>query len=127
VHAAGEETAMQDRDTSPPFDFDAWAKLFIENPQAFEKQRLQAVEQLIRQAPVHKQQRLRCLQWKLDQIRRTTPNPLAASVRMNQLLWESLAGPGGLLERLQQPHASHRSRPPAQVMAFPPSLSQPQD
>lgn len=118
---------MQDPDTSQPFDFDAWAKLFTEDPQAFEKQRVQAIEQLIRQAPAAKQQRLRCLQWKLDQIRRTAPNPLAASIRMNQLLWDSLAGPGGLIERLTRPQAMAQARHPARVLPFPSGLSQPRD
>ena len=118
---------MQDPYTSPSFDFDAWAKLFTDDPQAFEKQRILAIEQLIRQAPAHKQQRLRCLQWKLDQIRQTAPNPLAASVRMNRLLWESLAGPDGLLERLRQPHKARRRRCAAKVIPFPAGLLHPQD
>ncbi|MGB5539749.1 MAG: DUF3135 domain-containing protein [Gammaproteobacteria bacterium] len=118
---------MQDTYASPPFDFDAWAKLFTDNPQAFEKQRTRAIEQLIRQAPPHKQQRLRCLQWKLDQIRHTAPSPLAASLRMNQLLWDSLAGPDGLLERLQQPLEARRRRQAAKVIPFPAGLSQAQD
>jgi hypothetical protein len=114
---------MQDLDTHSPFDFDAWAKLFIDDPQAFEEQRIQAIERLIRQAPAHKRQRLRCLQWKLDQIRRTAANPLAASLRMNQLLWESLAGPDGLLDRLQQPGTARQGRRPARVVPFPAGLS----
>lgn len=118
---------MQDLDSSPSFDFDAWAKLFVEDPQAFEKQRSDAIEQLIRQAPAHKQHRLRCLQWKLDRIRATAPNPLAASVRMNQLLWESLAGPYGLIERLHDPHATRPAPAPDKVIPFPPGLSQPRD
>lgn len=116
---------MQDLYTSPSFDFDAWAKLFTENPQAFEKQRTLAIEQLIRLAPTHKQQRLRCLQWKLDQIRHYAPCPLAASIRMNQLLWESLVGPDGLLDRLQQPLGYRPLQRSAKIIPFPASLSQP--
>jgi hypothetical protein len=118
---------MQDPDYDTSFDFDAWAKLFVEDPQAFELQRTRAIEQLIRQAPAHKQQRLRCLQWKLDRIRATAPNPLAASRRMNQLLWESLAGPEGLIERLREPQAARRPTDPDKVIPFPAGLSQPQD
>ena len=118
---------MQDLHTSPPFDFDAWAKLFIEDPQAFETQRARAIEQLIQQAPGDKQQRLRCLQWKLDQIRRTAPTPLAASVRMNQLLWESLVGADGLLDRLRQPGNTQPPRRTARVIPLPANLSQPRD
>jgi Protein of unknown function (DUF3135) len=125
--AAGEEPAMQDPNPSPPFDFDGWARLASDNPQAFENKRIHVVEQLIRQAPLHKQQRLRCLQWKLDQIRRTAPTPLAASIRMNQLLWESVAGSDGLLDRLRQPLNARRRQRTARVIPFPVNLSQPQD
>jgi len=118
---------MQDPNAYPPFDFDGWARLASDNPQAFEKKRNRAVEQRIRQAPAHKQQRLRCLQWKLDQIRRTAPSPLAASIRMNQLLWESVAGSDGLLDRLRQPLNARRRRGTARVIPFPSNLSQPQD
>ena len=115
---------MQEQHASPPFDFDAWAKLASNDPQAFELQRIQAVEQLIRLAPPHKQQRLRGLQWKLDQIRRIAPSPLAASIRMNRLLWESVAGADGLLDRLQRPLDARRRRHTARVIPFPASLSQ---
>jgi hypothetical protein len=118
---------MQDPDSGISFDFDAWVKLFLEDPQAFEIQRTRAIEQLIRQAPAHKQHRLRCLQWKLDRIRATAPNPLAASRRMNQLLWESLAGPDGLIERLREPRAARPAPDPGKVIPFPAGLSQPQD
>lgn len=118
---------MQDLESNAPFDFDAWANLFVEDPQAFEKQRTEAIEQLIHQAPAHKQHRLRCLQWKLDRIRASAPNPLSASLRMNQLLWESLAGPGGLIERLRDPHTRHLDPDPDKVVRFPAGLSQPRD
>ena len=42
------------------------------------------------------------MQWKLDQIRRNSATPLAASLRMQQLLWEHVAGEDGLLARLQR-------------------------
>lgn len=118
---------MQDLYSSPPFDFDAWARLFVEDPQTFEIQRTHAIEQLIRQAPCHKQHRLRCLQWKLDQIRATAPSPLAASLRMNRLLWDSLAGQGGLIERLRVPHATRPVPDTGKVIPFPAGLSQPRD
>jgi len=118
---------MQQPYANPPFDFDAWARLASDDPQAFEIRRNQAVDQLIRQAPSHKQQRLRCLQWKLDQIRRVAPTPLAASIRMNRLLWESLVGADGLLERLKQPPQARNRRHTARVIPFTASLSRPED
>jgi hypothetical protein len=118
---------MQEQHASQPFDFDAWAKLASNDPQAFELQRTQAVDQLIRQAPPHKQQRLRCLQWKLDQIRRIAPSPLAATIRMNRLLWESVTGTDGLLDRLQRPLDARGRQYTASVLPFPASLSHKRD
>jgi hypothetical protein len=91
---------MPELHSSPPFDFDAWAALARNNPQAFEAKRNGILEGAIQQAPAQRQQRLRHLQWKLDQIRHIAPNPMAATVRMQQLMWESVAGEDGLLARL---------------------------
>jgi hypothetical protein len=81
--------------------FDSWANLAREDPQAFEEQRILVLEQAIREAPERVRPRLRGLQWKLDRIRATSATPLAASLRMHRLLWEYVAGPDGLLARLQ--------------------------
>lgn len=92
---------MPELHSGPSFDFDAWAALASNNPQAFEAKRNDVLEEAILQAPVHQQPRLRRLQWKLDQIHRTAANPLAATLRMQELMWESVTGEDGLLARLQ--------------------------
>ncbi len=61
-----------------------------------------------RAAPEDRQPQLRRIQWKLDQIRSTSRTPLLACLRMNRLLWESVAGERGLLACLQQPAAARR-------------------
>ena len=93
---------MPELHSSPPFDFDAWAALARNNPQAFEAKRNNVLEAAIRQAPTRRRQRLRCLQWKLDQVRLLAPNPMSATGRMHQLMWDSVTGEDGLLARLQQ-------------------------
>jgi hypothetical protein len=87
--------------SNPSFDFDSWAALAKTNPQAFEIKRKKTIEQAILQASPQRQPRLRCLQWQLDQIRNTSRTPLAASIRMQRMLWEKLAGDAGLLACLQ--------------------------
>lgn len=84
-----------------PFDFDAWAELARQDPQAFERQRSRVLEAAIRGAPAERQPRLRRTQWKLDHIRRTSATPLLACLHMQRLLWENITGENGLLERLQ--------------------------
>ena len=93
--------------TRPKFDFDAWVKLARQDPQAFEEKRKRIIEEAIQGAPAHKQQRLRCLQWKLDKIRDTSRTPLIACLHINRLLWENVTGKHGLLNRLQQLQSGH--------------------
>ena len=87
--------------TRPTFDFDAWVTLARQDPQAFEEKRKCIIEDAIQGAPAHKQQRLRCLQWKLDKIRETSRTPMIACLQINRLLWENVTGEHGLLNSLQ--------------------------
>jgi hypothetical protein len=96
---------MADRPPATPLSFDEWATLAKSDPQAFEIQRRRAIDRAILAAPAARQQQLRRIQWKLDQIRIISPTPMLACLRMNRLLWESLAGEYGLLACLQQPAA----------------------
>jgi hypothetical protein len=118
-----QEHHMPELHTSPSFDFDSWATLARNNPQAFETKRNDVLEKAIQQAPAQRQQRLRCLQWKLDQVRHTAPTPMAATLRMQQLMWDSVAGESGLLARLQWLHeAEHPEKKPvttAKIIKFP--------
>jgi len=93
---------METNDKRPTFDFNAWAVLARENPQAFELERKLLIERAIMKAPADKQQRLRCLQWKLDQIRDLASTPMAACLQINQLLWEHILSERGLLHTLQR-------------------------
>jgi len=119
---AQQERSMASMHSHPPFDFDAWAALAREDPQRFEKQRSRVLEAAIRGAPPDKQPQLRRTQWKLDQIRRSSATPLAACLRMQQLLWEHVAGEDGLLERLQwrsmQDNAAARQQHSAKILPF---------
>lgn len=103
--------------SSPPQNFDEWAALAQSDPRAFEARRSQVIDQAIRKAPAHKQQRLRCIQWRLDTIRLTSRTPMVACLRMNHMLWEAVIGDNGLLNCLQQPDAA-RHRSGGTVIAF---------
>ncbi len=81
-------------------DFDHWAALVRQDPELFETERNRVIEAAIHRAPIEKQHRLRCLQWKLDQIRKTSSTPMVASLLMNKLLWDAVAGKNGLVEQL---------------------------
>lgn len=81
-------------------NFDQWAEIARTDPSRFEQMRLAAIEQCIGNAPPAQQQRLRRLQWRIDQERRRASNPLAACIRVSRMMWQSLLGQGGLCERL---------------------------
>ena len=93
---------MREQEDMHGFDFDAWAELARNNPQAFELKRTSTIEAVIDNAPDRNRQQLRRIQWKLDRIRETAATPLAACLRMQEMMWQSVLGDDGLLERLQQ-------------------------
>lgn len=81
-------------------DFDAWSAVARNDPAAFEALRSEAIEAAIARAPAASRDRLRCLQWRIDQERRLAPTPLAACERISRMMWQRVAGPAGLTERL---------------------------
>jgi hypothetical protein len=83
-------------------DFDQWAQLAKTDPAAFEVRRSEVIEDMIKRMPPHKQQRMRCLQWKIDQVRGQASNPMAACIKLSEMMWDSLVGPGGLREVLER-------------------------
>ncbi len=107
---------------TPLIDFDQWAKLAKSDPEAFEAQREKAIEDMIGLLPAHRQQRMRCLQWKIDQVRNRAGTPLAACIRISEMMWDSLTGSGGLRDVLGQlSQESVQPLPRAPVLEMRPS------
>lgn len=100
------------------FNFDSWADLANHDPKGFEARRADIIEDAIRHAPPRLQPRLRRLQWKLDQIRRTSATPMAACIRMNHMMWDRITGSGGLLETLVEGTQRPAPQRSAQVLPF---------
>ena len=94
--------SVQPEDRPPLIDFDQWAKLAKSDPDAFEALREKAIEEMIGRMPEHRQQRIRCLQWKVDQVRNRAATPMAACMRISEMMWDSLVGCGGLRDALGQ-------------------------
>jgi hypothetical protein len=112
----------------PSFDFEYWSKLAKDDPKGFEVRRAALIEAAIQRAPEQSRVRLRRLQWKLDTIRATSRTPLAACVRMQELMWQGFVGGGGLCEALNafrsdSPAGSPVSLPEAAVLLFDPKRS----
>lgn len=94
-------------------DFDSWfdtMKAMAESdPQAFEAMRQQMIDEVIEEAPEAHKRRLVGLQWRVDQERKLAKNPLAACIRISDLMWDSVTGEGGLLEHLNKVSDFHRT------------------
>jgi hypothetical protein len=101
------------------FDFDAWAQLAKTDPPAFEARRKALIEQTIECAQPHQRERLRRLQWKVDQIRDRSSHPLGACVKISDMMWNSLAGTGGLRDALLRlGSAPDTPQPTARILRF---------
>jgi len=72
------------------FKFDEWSELSQKDPEAFEELRQKTIDEFIDGVAVEKQQRLRCLQWKIDRVREQNTTPLAACVAISDMMWDSL-------------------------------------
>ena len=83
------------------FDFDEWHQLASSDPDAFEQKRQIVIGKMIQNAPMAKQQRLRCLQWRIDQTRQLSNTPLASCIKISKLMWDSVLGENGMLVALK--------------------------
>jgi hypothetical protein len=114
-------------------NFDAWSEMARNDPQRFEAMRLAAIEAVIEGAPEANRERLRRLQWRIDQERRLARTPMGACVRISRMMWRALLGPNGLNDRFGElqrlvrgqgavtgtgPDAASVGRKGGQVVAF---------
>lgn len=87
-------------DVSSSIDFDEWAALARNDPDAFEARRLALIEDYLNQFSHTEQQRLRGLQFRIDMERRRARTPMAACLRLSGMMWDSLVGEYGLMNAL---------------------------
>ncbi len=83
-------------------DFDTWARVAREDPEGFESMRQAAIEDFLQSLPPENRERMRRLQWRIDQERRLAHTPMSACIRLSRMMWEHVLGEGGLRERLQR-------------------------
>ncbi len=81
-------------------DFELWSDLAQKDSDSFESMRLAAIEVFIESAPEPRKQRLRRLQWRIDQERRLSHSPMGACIRISRMMWETLMGKEGLIEQM---------------------------
>jgi hypothetical protein len=81
-------------------DFDSLQRLAEEDPASFEATRQAAIEGLIQSFPMENRERMRRLQWRIDQERRLAKSPMGSCIRISRMMWRQLLGDGGLRDRL---------------------------
>lgn len=111
-------------------DFDEWAALANSSPDVFEARRRKIINDFIASAPASRQPHLRRLQWRIDGVRRRARTPLAACIRLSNMMWESVYGKGGLLEELRKfqgvtPLLNDPQPTSACILAFPAARPRP--
>ena len=83
------------------FNFNEWSKLAINDPEAFEHKRKQVIEQTILAMSATTQQRIRSLQWRIDQERKFCKSSIAACIKLSNMMWEQVIGDTGLLQSIK--------------------------
>jgi len=101
---------MENKKTAE-IDFDTWSEMARTDPDTFELMRQAAIEDAIGSASESSRQRLRCLQWRIDQERRLAHTPLAACLRISRMMWRTVLGPGGLNDRFGELQGLFSDRP----------------
>lgn len=70
-------------------EFEELVKLAKNNPEELERLRQKACDELIEQAPVEYQRKLRGLQFKIDMERRRARTPMAACLKISEMMHDS--------------------------------------
>ena len=102
------------------FDFDEWSALARADSEAFERRREECIAAFLEAAPEHRRQRLRGLQFQIDMERLRAGTPLGAAVRLNSMMWSSVAELQYSLESLVDGSATTEApRREATLLRFP--------
>ena len=95
-------------------EFEELSKLAKENPEGLENLRKELIEGLIHNAPEQYHQRLRGLQFKIDMERRRAKNPIAACIKISQMMQDSFSKLREALNQMQatQPQKENTTQEP---------------
>jgi hypothetical protein len=100
-------------------DSDVLSRLARDDPMAFEVLRSELIENCITRAPERIQPRLRQLQFRVDCIRRMSRTPLAATLKIQALMWESFLELNEKLQGFARQSQGCPQHPPARPASRP--------
>jgi len=92
---------MTENSTAKQMDFDDWLTLAMNDPDAFEIARTEAIQAFLATVPSHTRHRLTGLQWRIDMMRKQSKTPMAACQAIYSMMWDKLAGDHGMLDGLK--------------------------
>ena len=72
-------------------DFDEWVNLAKNDPEEFEAKRLRKIETFFNSVPAERQQRLKGLQWQVDQARKLAHSPMASCIAISTMMLDSVS------------------------------------
>ena len=117
--------------------FEELSSLAKNDPQAFERRRLELIKETIAQSCEDNRPQLQKLQWRIEMERKRAKTPLASCIRLHDMLMEMVYGEGGFLEainvlrgilqglenrdpqRLRKELRQFKERPCAEIIPFP--------
>lgn len=66
-----------------------WMDLAETDPEKFEAMRAEAIERMIEAASEKRRSHLRRLQWRVDKVRERATTPMAATIAISEMMWDS--------------------------------------
>ena len=84
-----------------PFDFDKWMKLYQEDPEAFERERQNAISTFLDSVPEERRESLQRLQWRIDAERRRHRSAIGSMVAIQRMMFTEFSRLSKSLEVLQ--------------------------
>ena len=85
---SGNRSASDAVDAKISFDFDEWVALNKEDPEAFERRRIEWSRQLINNASPSCQRRLSGLLFQINMEKRRSANAMDSCIKLSKLMWE---------------------------------------
>lgn len=71
------------------WDFSYWMDLALNDPEQFESKRAETISRAIENAPAEARLRLERLQWRVDRARERSASPMAATLEISRMMWDS--------------------------------------
>jgi soluble lytic murein transglycosylase-like protein len=80
---------MKQVQSGKPMDFERWAELAISDPEQFEEMRRAAIDEFLQSVSSERRLQLQRLQWRVDRVRERCTTPMAATIAISEMMWES--------------------------------------